>query len=53
MVKSILALFKTNPDKFEIGLLEFVEFNLKLQKALLPTFELDNALVSGLNDWVK
>jgi hypothetical protein len=30
-----------------------VEFNLKLQKALLPTFELDNALISGLNDWVK
>jgi hypothetical protein len=30
-----------------------VEFNLKLQKSLLPSFELDNALISGLNDWVK
>jgi len=35
------------------GLLEFLEFNLKLQKCLLPTFETDNAMVSGLNDWVK
>ena len=26
---------------------------MKLQKALLPSFELDNALVSGFNDWVK
>jgi hypothetical protein len=30
-----------------------VEFNLKLQKSLLPSFEVDNALVSALNDWVK
>ena len=30
-----------------------MEFNLKLQKSLLPSFELDNALISGLNDWVK
>ena len=29
------------------------EFNLKLQKSLLPSFELENALVSALNDWVK
>ena len=26
---------------------------MKLQKSLLPSFELENALVSALNDWVK
>lgn len=30
-----------------------MEFNLKLQKSLLPAFEIENAVVSGLNDWVK
>jgi hypothetical protein len=54
VIKNVLLLFELPPSSvFEIGLLEFVEFNLKLQKSLLPTFELDNALVSALNDWVK
>lgn len=54
VIKNILQLFKI-PEHcvFEIGLLEFVEFNLKLQKSLLPSFETENALVSALNDWVK
>lgn len=38
IIKIILDLFQNEEDKFEIGLLQFVEFNLKLQKALLPTF---------------
>lgn len=54
VIRNILLLFNLpNNNTFEIGLLEFVEFNLKLQKSLLPTFELENALVSALNDWVK
>ena len=38
VIKAILDLFKSKDEKFEIGLLQFVEFNLKLQKALLPSF---------------
>jgi hypothetical protein len=54
VIRNILLLFNIPPAaNFEIGLLEFVEFNLKLQKSLLPTFEMENALVSALNDWVK
>ncbi len=54
VIKNILLLFKLPVSQpFEIGLLEFIEFNLKLQKSLLPTFETENALVSALNDWVK
>lgn len=53
IIKNLLQLFNIEEQPFEIGLLEFVEFNLKLQKCLLPAFEIDNALVSALNDWVK
>jgi hypothetical protein len=54
VIRNILLLFKVpEGEPFEIGLLEFVEFNLKLQKSLLPSFETENALVSALNDWVK
>ncbi len=54
VIKNILLLFAIPAgEPFEIGLLEFVEFNLKLQKSLLPSFETENALVSALNDWVK
>lgn len=53
IIKHLLHLFNLDEHPFEIGLLEFVEFNLKLQKSLLPAFEIDNALVSALNDWVK
>ena len=40
-------------NNFSLGLMEFIEFNLKLQKCLLPTFEAENAMISSLNDWVK
>lgn len=36
-----------------MNFLEFIEFNLKVQKCLLPQFDLSNAFVSALNDWVK
>jgi hypothetical protein len=41
VIKNVLMLFNLpQTSTFEIGLLEFVEFNLKLQKSLLPTFEI-------------
>ncbi|EAS03160.1 hypothetical protein TTHERM_00446420 (macronuclear) [Tetrahymena thermophila SB210] len=42
-----------HPQDFQMNFLEFIEFNLKVQKCLLPQFDLSNAFVSALNDWVK
>lgn len=38
---------------FKMSFIEFIEFNMKVQKCLLEKFDLSNAFVSALNDWVK
>ena len=46
-------LFSGRLNALTIGFLNFIEFNIKLQKCLLPSFELQNAFISALNDWLK
>ncbi|CAD8173203.1 unnamed protein product [Paramecium octaurelia] len=37
----------------KIGFITFIELNIRLQKALLIEFQLKNAFISALNDWVR
>ncbi|CAD8161990.1 unnamed protein product [Paramecium pentaurelia] len=37
----------------KIGFITFIELNIRLQKALLIEFNLKNAFMSALNDWLK
>ena len=37
----------------KINFIEFIEFNMKIQKCLLRDFNIENAFLSALNDWMK
>lgn len=54
-ISSWCHIFQANAklQDIQINFLTFIEFDLKIQKCLLPTFDMNNAFVSALNDWVK
>ena len=53
LLGQLAPLFNQKTNTLQINFIQFIEFNMRIQKTLLPVFDIANAFVSALNDWVK
>lgn len=54
IISQWIHIFQGEPSsELQMNFTTFVEFNIKVQKCLLPNFDLNIAFVSALNDWAK
>ncbi|KAL4442866.1 hypothetical protein ABPG74_010755 [Tetrahymena malaccensis] len=49
--KFLAAIYQKQPNDIQIKFFQFIELNLRIQKALIETFQIEKAIVSALNDW--
>ncbi|KAL4491403.1 hypothetical protein ABPG72_008059 [Tetrahymena utriculariae] len=49
--KFLAAIYQKQSNDIQIKFFQFIELNLRIQKALIETFQIEKAIVSALNDW--